>query len=253
MVFLILTGGEIFVRRDFFDIYEPLTRMGLILVLFTNATRVTKDVAARLAQAPPSRMEITLYGATAKTFEAVTDAPYGYEKCCAGIEALLAQGIPLSLKTTLTRDNVAEVDSMRQMADNWGVPFAASWLLSGGPTVRGPRWRTAGCRLPSASPWKRRIGHRNRGDGGRAEGAPGRLPPRRLLLPRRAVLVHPRARTGGWASVNSSPSRGRAPWRSGSPGRGRRPSATSSPRRRRPPRAATATCLRIVFDARRGR
>jgi radical SAM protein with 4Fe4S-binding SPASM domain len=119
--------------------------MGLVLVLFTNATMVTKDVAARLAQAPPSRMEITLYGATAKTFEAVTGAHHGYEKCCAGIEALLAQGIPLSLKTTLTRHNVAEVDAMRQMADNWGLPFAASWLLSGRPD--GAQSEVEDCRL----------------------------------------------------------------------------------------------------------
>ena len=64
MVFLLLTGGEVFLRRDFFEIYEPLTRMGLVLALFTNGTLVTKDIAARLAQAPPSRTEITLYGAS---------------------------------------------------------------------------------------------------------------------------------------------------------------------------------------------
>ena len=31
MVFLLLTGGEVFLRRDFFEIYEPLTRLGLVL------------------------------------------------------------------------------------------------------------------------------------------------------------------------------------------------------------------------------
>ena len=55
MVFLLLTGGEVFLRRDFFEIYEPLTRMGLVLALFTNGTLITPDIAARLAQAPPSR------------------------------------------------------------------------------------------------------------------------------------------------------------------------------------------------------
>src|SRR5665811_821470 len=30
MVFLLLTGGEVFLRPDFFEIYEPLTRMGLV-------------------------------------------------------------------------------------------------------------------------------------------------------------------------------------------------------------------------------
>jgi len=133
MVFLLLTGGEVFLRPDFFDIYEPLTRMGLILALFTNGTLITEARAERLAQTPPSRTEITLYGATAATYEAVTGVPGSYAACCAGIEALIARHVPLGLKTTITRQNVEELEAMRQMAHNWGVPFSAAWLLSRRP------------------------------------------------------------------------------------------------------------------------
>ena len=128
-VFLLLTGGEVFLRPDFFEIYTPLTRMGLILTLFTNGTLVTEAIAARLAEAPPSRTEITLYGATAATYEAVTGVPGSYARCCAGIEALVKHRVPLGLKSTLTRRNVSELEAMRQMARNWGLPFSAGWLL----------------------------------------------------------------------------------------------------------------------------
>ncbi len=80
MLFLLLTGGEVFLRPDFFDIYTPLTRMGFILTLFTNGTLVTDSVATRLAEAPPSRTEITLYGATAETYEAITGVPGSYAR-----------------------------------------------------------------------------------------------------------------------------------------------------------------------------
>lgn len=130
MLFLLLTGGEVFLRPDFFEIYEPLTRLGLILTLFTNGTLITETVATRLAQAPPSRTEITIYGATAETYEAVTGVPGSYTRCCAGIDALVKHRVPLGLKTTITRQNVGELDAMRQMAHNWGVPFYSGWLLS---------------------------------------------------------------------------------------------------------------------------
>jgi len=133
LVFLLLTGGEVFLRPDFFEICEPLTRMGLILTLFTNGTLVTKAIAERLALAPPNRTEITLYGATIATYEAVTGVSGSYAACCAGIEALIACSIPLGLKCTVTRNNAGELESMRQMAHNWGVPFSASWLLSKRP------------------------------------------------------------------------------------------------------------------------
>jgi radical SAM protein with 4Fe4S-binding SPASM domain len=148
MVFLLLTGGEVFLRRDFFEIYEPLTRLGLVLALFTNGTLITKDVAARLSKAPPSRTEITLYGATSGTFEAVTGVPGSYAACLAGIEALLARGIPLGLKSTLTRRNAGELEAMRAMAGNWGVPFSASCLLSKRPDL-GPS-EVDDDRLPAA-------------------------------------------------------------------------------------------------------
>ena len=129
MTFLLLSGGEVFLRPDFFEIYEPLTRMGLLLSIFSNGTLVTKQIADRLAQAPPSTVEITIYGATAATYEAVTGSPRGFADCCAGIEALLSRGIPLGLKTTLTRFNVKELDAMRQMAHAWRIPLAGSWML----------------------------------------------------------------------------------------------------------------------------
>lgn len=104
--------------------------MGFILTLFTNGTLITSAIAQRLGQVPPNRTEITLYGATAATYEAITKVSGSYSACCAGIEALVSRRVPLGLKTTVTRQNVGELEAMRQMAANWGVPFSAAWLLS---------------------------------------------------------------------------------------------------------------------------
>jgi MoaA/NifB/PqqE/SkfB family radical SAM enzyme len=148
MVFLLITGGEVFLRPDFFELYTPLTRLGLILTLFTNGTLITEALAARLAEAPPSRTEITLYGATAATYEAVTGVPGSYVRCSAGIEALVKHRVPLGLKTTITRQNVGELDAMRQMAHNWGLPFSAGWLLS--KRRDGALSEVADCRLSAS-------------------------------------------------------------------------------------------------------
>lgn len=148
MVFLLITGGEVFLRPDFFELYTPLTRLGLILTLFTNGTLITEALAARLAEAPPSRTEITLYGATAATYEAVTGVPGSYARCSAGIEALVKHRVPLGLKTTITRQNVGELDAMRQMAHNWGLPLSAGWLLS--KRRDGALSEVADCRLSAS-------------------------------------------------------------------------------------------------------
>ncbi len=130
MLFLLLTGGEIFVRADFLEIYEQIRNLGLIITLFTNATLVTKEIARRLAALPPNRLEVTLYGASAATYEAITGVAGSYSRCLSGIENLRTAGVPLLLKTTLTKRNVGEFEAMRRMAKEWGLPFQASWLLT---------------------------------------------------------------------------------------------------------------------------
>lgn len=129
-LFMLLTGGEIFLRPDFFEIFTPLTRMGFILALYTNGTLITDEIARRLAEAPPSRIEITLYGATAETYEHVTGVKGSYERCIRGIESLVNHGVTLGLRSTITRQNAGELSAMRAMAQDWGARFRASWLLT---------------------------------------------------------------------------------------------------------------------------
>lgn len=145
MVFLLITGGEPFVRPDFFQIYSPLAEMGFQMILFTNGTLITDSVAARLAESPPHRTEITLYGATATTYESITRTPGSYKRCCEGIDALVKHNIPLGLKTTVTQQNVHELSMMREFAKNRGLSFTAGWLLT--PRIDGSPSEVVDCRL----------------------------------------------------------------------------------------------------------
>ncbi len=145
LVFLLLTGGEVLLRADFFDVWEPLSRIGLALVLYTNGTLITSEVAERLAAAPPGRTEITLYGATEQTYERVTGIPGSYRRCREGIEHLLDHGVTLALKSTLSRDNAAEMAAMRDLAHSYGLTFNSAWMLTRRPD--GARSEAPECRL----------------------------------------------------------------------------------------------------------
>jgi MoaA/NifB/PqqE/SkfB family radical SAM enzyme len=147
MVFLTLTGGEILIRKDFFDLYEPMTQMGLVITLFTNATAITPAVAKRLAQSPPSRVEISLYGASEAAYERVTGTTNAYDKCLRGIRLLADAGVNVVVKSTLTKYNAHELDLMKRMAAEWGVRRGA--------TTTSRRSRTFAARHGRPSTWRR--------------------------------------------------------------------------------------------------
>jgi MoaA/NifB/PqqE/SkfB family radical SAM enzyme len=71
-LWLLFTGGEIFARRDFLEIYTHAKKKGLLITLFTNGTLITPRVADYLAEWRPFAIEITLYGRTRETYERLT-------------------------------------------------------------------------------------------------------------------------------------------------------------------------------------
>jgi radical SAM protein with 4Fe4S-binding SPASM domain len=115
---LIYTGGEIFARKDFLEIYTHAKKKGFLITLFTNGTLITEKIADYLVEWPPFAIEITLYGRTRETYEALTQIPGSYDRCLRGIKLLKDRRLPVKLKTVATTINKHEVSAMRQFAED---------------------------------------------------------------------------------------------------------------------------------------
>jgi radical SAM protein with 4Fe4S-binding SPASM domain len=122
-LYLLLTGGEAMLRPDFVEIYRHAVQRGFLLSLYTSGTLLTERMADFLAQWRPQSLEITLYGATASTYERVTQVPGSYARCMRGIELLLERDLPLGLKTMVMRANLHELQDMKALAAQLGVDF----------------------------------------------------------------------------------------------------------------------------------
>ncbi len=105
----LLTGGEPLLRPDFREIYLGLKKMGLLVSVFTNATLIQREHVALFQKYPPRTLEISLYGATKETYEAVTRVPGSYDACMRGVDMLLKGGIGINLKTVALRSNRKEL------------------------------------------------------------------------------------------------------------------------------------------------
>lgn len=130
-VWVCFTGGEIFIRKDFLDIYTYAKRKGLLVTLFTNGTLMTPQIADYLVTWRPFNIEITLYGFTQKTYEAVTGIPGSYERCMEGIHLLMVRGLPLRLKTMALTLNRHEIPDMKHFVeDDLGLEFKYDAMIN---------------------------------------------------------------------------------------------------------------------------
>ena len=111
-VWCLLTGGEPLLRDDFAEIYLGLKRLGLLLGVFTNACLISQEHVDLLREYPPRDIEVTVYGATRETYEAVTRRTGSYQAFTRGLDLLLASGLKVRLKAMALRSNAHEFDEI---------------------------------------------------------------------------------------------------------------------------------------------
>ncbi len=122
-LYLLLSGGEPLLRSDFPRIYTHAKRNGLLVTVFTNGTLITEKEEELFDAFPPRTVEVSLYGATALTYEKITGVPGSFEKCLSGIRRLLDREVPVRLKTVLMTHNNHEFFDIEKMAEKFGVKF----------------------------------------------------------------------------------------------------------------------------------
>ena len=130
-LWLLYTGGEIFARKDFLDIYTYAKNKGFLITLFTSGMLITPEIADYLAEWRPFSIEISIYGATKDTYERVTRTRGSYEKCMRGIRLLPQRGLPLKLKTMVLTVNKHELWDMKRFAEQeLGVEFKFDAMIN---------------------------------------------------------------------------------------------------------------------------
>lgn len=117
MLHLLLTGGEPTIYPDFWELYEELSHMGLILSINTNGSMLDEKAIAILVDRPPRSVNITLYGANDETYERLCQAKGMFAKVDRTITALKDAGIQVKLNCSLTPWNADDLEAMVAYAE----------------------------------------------------------------------------------------------------------------------------------------
>ncbi|MBD3386647.1 hypothetical protein GF407_17220 [candidate division KSB1 bacterium] len=104
-------------RSDFEELYIYSRRLGLQVILFTNATLITENIARLLAEIPPGKpIEVTSYGMSATSYESVTRRKGSFTTFRSGIDHLIRYNVTLFIKLAILPPNLYELDKAEQWA-----------------------------------------------------------------------------------------------------------------------------------------
>jgi len=126
---LLFSGGEPLLREDFFDLARFAVKKGLGVVLSTNGTLITNDVASQIKRIGFREVGISLdgVGAINDRFRGMDGA---YEAALEGIRNCKAAGQRVSLRMTLTRSNYGEVDAIFDLVEGEGIDRVCFYHLA---------------------------------------------------------------------------------------------------------------------------
>jgi radical SAM protein with 4Fe4S-binding SPASM domain len=111
------TGGEPLLREDFEELYIFTRKLGLKVLIFTNATLITPHLAKLFSHIPPlKKIEVGVYGMKKESYEAITRTPGSFETAFRGINLLLEYKIPFVVKSALLPFNKDEIDEFEAWA-----------------------------------------------------------------------------------------------------------------------------------------
>ncbi|WP_432198885.1 radical SAM protein [Streptomyces sp. bgisy027] len=146
VIWLQITGGEPLIDPDFPEAYRLAHELGMLVEILSNGSRLHKDHVLNLLRTyPPSKLTLSMYGATADTYDTVTRRKGAFTRFRAGLTNAVAAGLNIDLSLIIVRENEHEVEAMRDWARQLRVPFREYANIS--PTLHGGAEP-----LPSQSP-----------------------------------------------------------------------------------------------------
>jgi radical SAM protein with 4Fe4S-binding SPASM domain len=120
---LSFSGGEPFIRRDFFEVAAyAKKRIGYVSIA-SNGTLITKDNAKKIKDVGIDYVEISVDGASPTLHDEFRGIPGAFERAMEGVRNCVEEGIDTCVATTLHRDNLSELNKLIELSKSLGVRF----------------------------------------------------------------------------------------------------------------------------------
>lgn len=126
MLFLLLTGGEPFLVKNFKELYIELHKMGFCISINSNGTMIDEEVIEWIKKYPPMRINMTLYGASDETYERLCNNPKGFTQVTKALSLLKENNIQVKLNCSVTPYNKDDLKEMMDFAEEHDLVIQAT-------------------------------------------------------------------------------------------------------------------------------
>lgn len=126
---LILSGGEPLLRADLEELVAHTKKQGMIPVLGTNGTLLTKERAKSLKEAGVAAVGISIDAINREQHDGFRQTKGSFDKAKEGIKNALEAGMRVQINPTITKDNVKDLENFVTLATEIGASAVHPFFL----------------------------------------------------------------------------------------------------------------------------
>src|SRR5258708_19467005 len=135
--FLTMSGGEILLRKDFFDILQYARALLFCVKPKTNAILIRERQADRIRSLGVDSIQISIYSHRPEIHDSITKVPGSLRRSVDAIRFLRAQGLKVIIANVLMLQNIHDYAGVKALAADLGVEFTIDPTIT--PTMNGAR------------------------------------------------------------------------------------------------------------------
>lgn len=107
-----LSGGEIFLRNEIWELVKYISEKGMVITLFTNAALLGEEDIKKINQFNVHKVAVSLYSVKEDIHDSITGVIGSCEKTKAALEKLKATDVQVEVKCVLMKPNFPQYQSM---------------------------------------------------------------------------------------------------------------------------------------------
>jgi AdoMet-dependent heme synthase len=135
--FLTMSGGEILLRKDLFEILEYARALLFCVTLKTNAVLIRERQAERIRSLGVQSVQISIYSHRPEVHDSITMVPGSLKRSLEAIRLLKAHGLRVTIADVLMIQNIQDYPGVRALAAELGVVFTIDPTIT--PKMDGDR------------------------------------------------------------------------------------------------------------------
>lgn len=129
VLYLTLTGGEIFLRGDLFDIVALGRKKRFAVRLYTSGTLIDEARADRIATLKVSEVQVSVYSADPAVHDRFVGQSGAHAKTMRALALLRERSVLTVLKTPAMTINIDALDQLAELAASAGADFRVDPLV----------------------------------------------------------------------------------------------------------------------------